>query len=152
MRDSNNAGCSPRASARAADAAAVWPLTMSRPRMSASTSAAPNIAKPAVTSAANERRIGPAIGSAGIPMPTVHPVTCDRLHAEYTGVPSRSCARRLPSEAARLRSTNSGLAGRPTYRPSFCVRATIFGSESSSVTTPPGATLWRSRIWLNVLA
>ena len=45
----------------------------------------PNTMPPA-TSATNDRRTGPSIGVAGRAMPTVQPVSAERLQAEYAGV------------------------------------------------------------------
>ena len=57
------------------------------------------MATPTVMRRKSDLRIGLSTAAAGSPMPTVHPVSGDRLQAENDGVPSSSCDRNAPSGA-----------------------------------------------------
>src|SRR2546428_817539 len=76
----------------------------------------------------------------GTPVAIVHPLTADRLCAEYKRSPSRPVVRYAASVLSRLRSRRSGAADLPTHRALSRVRAMMCPSWSRSVMVASAAT------------
>ncbi len=94
----------------------------------------------------SERRSAASMARGGIPIPTPHPVTAERLKGVYTGVPSRVCVTAHPSWLVSSTRRNSGETGRPTYCSVPRVRTTMFRRASNTVPTQSPGICWAWRI------